>query len=92
MLICRGLMVESQTPNWKVVGSRLGSAGIVVWGVNVQCSLHSQYPDWDALEQGTEPPTDPRAPQHKWLPIAPGVCSWCVCVCVFIAVCVHLDG
>uniref|UniRef100_A0A672KF55 Epidermal growth factor receptor pathway substrate 15 like 1 n=1 Tax=Sinocyclocheilus grahami TaxID=75366 RepID=A0A672KF55_SINGR len=23
-------------------------------------------------------PTAPRAPQHKWLPTAPGVCSWCV--------------
>ncbi len=41
-------------------------------------------PGRDALEQGTEPPT---APQHKWLPTAPGVCSWCVCV--FTAVCVH---
>uniref|UniRef100_A0A8C1IN40 Cell adhesion molecule DSCAM n=1 Tax=Cyprinus carpio TaxID=7962 RepID=A0A8C1IN40_CYPCA len=40
-----------------------------------------------ALEQGTEPPTAPRAPQHKWLPIAPGVCSRRVCV--FTAVCVH---
>ncbi len=26
------------------------------------------------------------------MPIAPGVCSWCVCVCVFTTVCVHLDG
>ncbi len=55
-------------------------------GVNVQRSLHPQYHDWGALEQGTEPPTAPRAPQHKWLPTAPGVCSWCV----FTAVCVHL--
>ncbi len=44
--------------------------------------------DWGALEQGTEPPTAPRAPQHKWLPTAPGVCSRCVWV--FTAVCVHL--
>ncbi len=41
-------------------------------------------------EQGTEP----WAPQHKWLPTVPGVCSRCVCVCVFTvcvftAVCVH---
>ncbi len=28
-----------------------------------------------ALEQGTEPPTAPRAPQYKWPPTAPGVCS-----------------
>ncbi len=31
--------------------------------------------------------------QYKWLPTAPGVCSRCVCVCVFTAVCVcTLDG
>uniref|UniRef100_A0A8C1TP71 Cell adhesion molecule DSCAM n=1 Tax=Cyprinus carpio TaxID=7962 RepID=A0A8C1TP71_CYPCA len=40
-----------------------------------------------ALEQGTEPPTAPRAPQHKWLPIAPGMCSRRVCVCVHCCVC-----
>uniref|UniRef100_A0A8C2Q007 Ig-like domain-containing protein n=1 Tax=Cyprinus carpio TaxID=7962 RepID=A0A8C2Q007_CYPCA len=33
-----------------------------------------------ALEQGTEPSTAPRVPQHEWLPTAPGVCSRCVCV------------
>ncbi len=38
------------------------------------------------LEQGTEPPTAPRALQHKWLPTALGVCSRCVCV---HGVCVH---
>ncbi len=46
--------------------------------------------------QGTEPPTAPRAPQHRRLPTAPGVClrcvcvftAVCVCVCVFTAVCV----
>ncbi len=32
----------------------------------------------------TKPPTAPWAPQHKWLPTAPGVCSRCV----FTAVCV----
>ncbi len=51
--------------------------------VNVQHSLH----DWGALEQGTEPPTAPRATQHKWMPTAPGVCSRCV----FTAVCVHFE-
>ncbi len=30
----------------------------------------------------TEPPTIPRAPQHKLLPTAPGVCSL-LCVCTF---------
>ncbi len=28
--------------------------------------------EWETLEQGTEPPTAPRPPQHKWLPTAPG--------------------
>ncbi len=49
-------------------------------GVNNQRSLHPQYHDWgETLEQGTEPPTAPQAPQH-WLPTAPGVCSRWVCV------------
>ncbi len=37
--------------------------------------------DWgETLEQVTEPPTTPRAPQH-WLPTAPGVCAlgWVKC-------------
>ncbi len=42
-------------------------------------------------EQGTEPPTAPRVPQHKWLPTAPGVCSRCVSVCSLLCVCI-LDG
>ncbi len=45
----------------------------------------------NVLEQGTEPPTAPRAPQHKWLPTAPGVCSRCVCVCSLLCVCTF-DG
>ncbi len=45
-------------------------------GVNVQRSLHLQNYDWDALEQGTEPSTAPRALQYKWL----RVCVHC-CVC-----------
>ncbi len=36
--------------------------------------FHLQYPR-GPLEQGTEPTTAPRAPQHKWLPTAPGVCA-----------------
>ncbi len=43
--------------------------------MNVQRSLHPQYHDWGALEQGPEPPTAPRVLQHKRLPTAPGVCS-----------------
>ncbi len=45
-------------------------------------------PQLGALEQGTESPTAPRAPQHKWLPTAPG-CVWCVCS--LLCVCT-LDG
>ncbi len=53
--------------------------------VNEQHSLHLQYHDWGALEQGTEPPIAPRA-LEQWLPTAPGACS------LLTAVCVHLDG
>ncbi len=63
-----------------------GPAGIVGGGVNVQRSLHLQYHDWgETLEQGTEPPTAPRALQH-WLPTAPG-CVHGVCVCVCVCMC-----
>ncbi len=41
----------------------------------------------EVLEQGTDHPTTPWAPRHKWLPTAQGVCSRCV----FTAVCT-LDG
>ncbi len=58
--------------------------------VNNERSLHLLYHDWgETLEQGTEPPTAPRPPQH-WQPTAPGVCSRCVCV--HYCVCMHLDG
>ncbi len=49
--------------------------------------FHPQYHDF---EQGTEAPTAPRAPQHKCLPTAPGVCSRCVCV--RCCVCAHRMG
>ncbi len=74
-----GLIIESL---WVWV---LFRQGLSVGGVNVQRSLHLQYHD-GVLEQGTDPPTAPQAPQHKWLPTAPSVCSRCVCV--FTAVCV----
>ncbi len=63
-------------------------------GVNVQRSLHPQYHDLGALEQGIEPPTAPRAPQHKWLSTTPDVCVCvCVCVCACACACVcTLDG
>ncbi len=52
---------------------------LLVGGVNNERSLHLQYHDCsETFEQGTEPPTAPRAPQH-FMPTAPGVC-------------VHLDG
>ncbi len=75
-----GLMVEIRTHNRKVASSSLGPAGIVGGGSKCTAiSLHS-IPRRGALEQGTEPPTAPWAPQHKWLPTAPGVCSQCLCV------------
>ncbi len=46
------------------------------------------------LSKAPDPQLLPRAPQNKWLPINavwdPEQCSRCVCV--FTAVCVHLDG
>ncbi len=40
-----------------------------------KCSLHLQYHDWgETLEQGTDPPTAPRAPQYG---------------CPLLQVCVH---
>ncbi len=85
----RCLMVESRARNRKVVSSSLGLAGIVGEGSECTALSPPSIPRRGALEQGTEPPTAPWAPQHKWLPTALGVC---VCVCVFTAVCVHLDG
>ncbi len=87
----RGLMVESRTHNRKFVSSSLGPAGIV-FGCS-GCTVHSppSIPRRGALEQGTEPPTAPRALQHKGLPIALGVCSRCVCsllcVCTWMGKC-----
>ncbi len=79
----RGLMVESRTHNQKAASSSLGPAGIV--GGGRECTALSPHliPWRGALEQGTELPTAPRVPQHKWLPPAPGV---------FTAVCVQMDG
>ncbi len=78
-------MVDSRIHNRKVVSSSLGLAGIVGGGSECTALSPPSIPWRGALEQGTEPPTAPRAPQHKWLPTAPGVC-------VFTAVCEHLDG
>ncbi len=64
----RGLMLESRTRGRKVASSSLGPAG------NVQ---RSQYHDWCSLEQGTEPPTAPQAPQHERLPT---LVSWSLSV------------
>ncbi len=89
MLISSLLMLESRTHNRKVVTSSLSPAGIVGGGERVsECtalSLHPLYHDWGTLEQGTDPSTAPRAPQHRWLSPAMGVCSRCLyvpcCVC-----------
>ncbi len=47
----------------------------------VQRSLHPQYHDWGALEQGTEPPTAPQVPQHKKIAAHCSGCVFTVCVC-----------
>ncbi len=80
----RGLMVESRIHNRKFASSSLGLAGIVSGGSECTALSPPSVPRRGALEQGTDPPTTPRA-QHKWLPTAPGVC-------MFTAVCEHLDG
>ncbi len=81
-LMDRDLDLEIWTCNLRLWVRISGLAGIVFGGgVNNERSLHLRYHDWgETLEQGTEPPTAPRAPQH-WLPTALGVC-----------VCTHLDG
>ncbi len=83
-------MLESQTHNRKVASSNLGPAGVV--GEGSECTVLStpSISQRGALEQGTEPPTAPWAPLHKWLPTDPGVYSRCVFTAV--CVCVHLDG
>ncbi len=63
----------------KAASSSLGPAGIVGGGSECIAFSPPSIPGRGALEQGTEPPTAPRAPQHKWLPTAPGVCSQYVC-------------
>ncbi len=63
---CHGLMVRELDSKSK--GCEFESrAGRNCRGVNVQHSLHPQYHDWGALEQGTEPLNAPLALQHKWL-------------------------
>ncbi len=74
--------LESRTCNPKVESSSLGPAGIVGGGSECTALSQPQCHDWGALEQGTEPPTAPRASQHKWLPTAVCVHGVCVCVCV----------
>ncbi len=75
-----GLIVESRTHNRKVASSSLVPAGIVGGGSEGPALSSPSIPRRGALEQGTKPPTAPRALQHKWLPTALGVCSRCVCV------------
>ncbi len=60
--------------------------------MNVQRSLPPPIPQQGALEQGTKPPTAPRAPQHKWLHTAPGVFTVCVCVFTSLKCVCTLDG
>ncbi len=67
-----------------IVSSSVGPAGIVGGGSECTALSSPSKPRRGALEQGTEHPTAPRAPQHKWLN---SVCSRCVCV--HCCVCVH---
>ncbi len=77
---------------WAIAILRHIKSGVIVGGVErVQHTLHLQYHDWGALEQGPEPATAPRVPQHKWLPTAPCVCVCTLCVCSLPCVCT-LDG
>ncbi len=73
-------MLAIQTCNRKVASSSLGPAGILGGGSECTVPSPSSIPRRGALEQGTEPPTAPRAPQHKGLPTAVRVRA-CVCVC-----------
>ncbi len=84
-----GLMVEIRTHNRKVASSSLGPAGIVGGGSKCTAISPHSIPRRGALEQGTEPPTAPWAPQQCSCPLL-RVCVHGVCV--FTAVCVHLDG
>ncbi len=89
----RGLKVESWTPNRKVVSSSLGPAGIV--GGGSECPVLSL----STFNTMTEVPLS-KAPNPQLLPGRRSVngcplfqvCVHGVCVCVFTAVCVHLDG
>ncbi len=59
-------------------------------GVNVQRSSSTFNTTTEVpLSKAPNYSTAPRAPQHKWLPTAPGVCSQCVCS--LLCVC-NLDG
>ncbi len=79
-------MVENRTHKWKGCAFESRQAGIVGGGSECAALLSTlNTTTQGALVQGTEPPTAPQTPQHKWLPTASGVC-------VFTAVCVHLDG
>ncbi len=76
-------MVESLTPNRKVVRLSLGPSEIVVGGVNTVLSSPS-IPRRSALEQGTELPTAPGRRSINGCPLlwvcVHGVCVHC-CVC-----------
>ncbi len=76
-------MVESLTPNRKVVRLSRGPSEIVVGGVNTVLSSPS-IPRRSALEQGTEVPTAPGRRSINGCPLlwvcVHGVCVHC-CVC-----------
>ncbi len=74
-------MVESRTHNQKVASSSLRPAVSIGGGSECTALFPPSIPRRGALEQVTEPPTAPRAPQHKWLPTA---VFTAVCVCTWM--------
>ncbi len=67
--------------NWIRNSYLWGSCGLVDRALDLRLWVRISAPagiihDWgETLEQGTEPPTAPRAPQCR-LPTAPSVCTW----------------
>ncbi len=85
-----GLMVESRTHNRKVASLSLGPAGIIGGGSECTAlSLHLQHHDKVPLSKAPNPQLLPRRRSINDCPLL-RVCVHVVCV--FTAVCVHLDG
>ncbi len=79
-------MVESRIHNRKVVSLSLGPAEIVGGGSECTTLSPPSIPRRGTLEQGTEPSTAPRAPQHLMASLWSG-CVFTVCVCSLQCLC-----